>query len=723
ATALTVASRRSIAARVAASAAVTLLIVVLVLGVALSAVLVNTVQDSAAERLERRLDTEVEAAAVAAPAPRRGDARLVACSLASGQLPVLQRLADSPRASNELLEELQTLSRFLVPDASLAYVARSGTVQGAAKLDAATVIGLAGSPVVTEAIRSGDPRGSVDVVAGRALAIGVHPAQLNGQNCEAGPVLGVVVVVSPLDATYLARAANDDGDLSLALVGRTAVLASHGSQPPAAGIAAMVRRAVDDGRRSSAVVGGRFVAVAPVRAADDTPKLAMVASTPTTLVNRTRDELFQNLFLIALGGTLLALLLAALVGARIGAGLRRLRTAAEAIQRGDLGVRADVASEDEVGVLGRTFDAMASSVQEKTAAEVRLRGRLEAVVAGMGEALVAVDGGGRVTEFNHAAEQLLGVGRAQAQGRPVDEVVRLAGDDGSSINDALHTNSAGRWSTLGWVERSDGSRVPVAVSVGTLRGPSAETGGNVLVLADLTREREVEQMKTEFLSRVGHELRTPLTKVIGFADLLHRKRVPEEQARDWNQEILTQSKSLLRIVKMLEFFAASGAGRVYLRPEEFDPRAVVDDVVRRWGQQSGRPDDIRPRVRRATPKVVADRRLLVSCLDELVDNAVKFSPDGGRIVVAAEPAEGGGVELSVSDHGIGMTRAEQERAFSEFVQGDPSDTRRYGGLGLGLAFVQRVVEAHGGRLSCRSEPEKGSRFSIVLPAVPKENGR
>ena len=714
------AGRRSSAAGVAASAAATLLIVVLVLGVALSAVLVDTVQDSAVDRLERRARTEA-AEAANSYTDRLREAKIVATVIADGAQEQVIRTANASITSDELSVELREISNRFLADVALAYVNRFKSVQGAyvRNLDKGDVVDLAGREVVDQALRNRDLRGSVEVVNKKAVAVGVHPVEPP----DVGGVLGVALAVSLLDETYLEVTTRDDAGLSLQLVDTTGVIARRGAQPARAAIAGMLRDALVDGRGSSGVVGDRFVAVSPVRAdPDDPPKLALVASSSTSLVNETRDKLFRNLFVVALGGTLLALLLASVVGARIGAGLARLRRAAELIQGGDLGVRAGVASDDEVGVLGRAFDSMAESVQEKTEAEVRLRGRLEAVVAGMGEALVVVDGGGRVTDFNRAAEDLLKVRQSEALGRPVDDLVHLVrqGDSGPGI--VLLSHSTAPWSTLGTVHRSDGRQVPVAVSVGALHGPGAELGGRVVVLADLTREREVEQMKTEFLARVGHELRHPLVPLMGYAEILNRKKVGEEQAHEMHEIMLAESKKLLRIVELLEFFAASGARRVMLRPDPVDPRVLIDDVLRRWHGRVG-PDAIRSRIRKGTPTIVADLRRLAACLDELIDNAVKFSPAGGRITVSAEPAERGGVEITVTDHGIGMTAAELDKAFAEFVQADPSDTRAFGGLGLGLAFVRRVVEAHGGTLSAKSVLGKGSKFSIFMPNVPKEAGR
>src|SRR5207253_9790534 len=136
----------------------------------------------------------------------------------------------------------------------------------------------------------------------------------------------------------------------------------------------------------------------------------------------------------------------------------------------------------------------------------------------------------------------------------------LMGEEGGDLREQLRP-SPRRWSGEGWVEQDDGSRVPVALSAGVIRGPDQEVTGRVFVLRDLRREHEVERMKTEFLSRVGHELRTPLTGIMGFSDLMARKTVPPNQARVWHGEILEQSKRLLRVVERLEFFASAGAGR------------------------------------------------------------------------------------------------------------------------------------------------------------------
>ena len=172
--------------------------------------------------------------------------------------------------------------------------------------------------------------------------------------------------------------------------------------------------------------------------------------------------------------------------------------------------------------------------------------------------------------------------------------------------------------------------------------------------------------------------------------------------------------------------------------EPLDVRQLIEGVVGTWSERLQSPSAISRRVARKIPDVIGDRRWLALAIDELIENAVKFSPGGAQVMVTAttttasaragghathngsglEDATPAAVEISVSDRGKGMTPEEQLTAFSEFVQGDGSDTRRFGGLGLGLSLVQRVVEGHGGTVRCVSTPGQGSTFTIVLPIAP-----
>jgi PAS domain S-box-containing protein len=714
------ASRRSLAARVAASAAGVLLLMVLVLSLALSAVLSSTVEHEASLRLDARARTEVNLVNTQSDVALRG-ARLTAQSIATSRGALLLQLAQQPVRNGSLEQDLAELSDKFISNLPIAYFSPDGKVLASVGFDPASLVPIAGSAIVAEAESRKLEVSSVAVVGVDAMAIGAVPVLLPDRT-----YLGTVVVAVLLNDSYLNSRTSDDPRLRLALVTQTQRLASTPEFATGERPRQLATEVLSTGLPRSTSFDELFFSVRPVEDAGGSPVMVLVATTPTTLVDDTRESLFRTLFLIALGGTLLSLMLAAFVGERIGARVRRLTLAATAIQEGDLTVRAGLDNSDEVGVLGASFDAMASSLEEQTAAlrqaaedELRLRNRLEAIVASMGEALIAVDARGRVTDFNRAAEELAGVTAATARGRPATDVLKLVADEGEDLSTRLRQPTARRWSASATLTPRDGKAVPVVISGGALRGVSSEIAGAVFVLRDLTREREVDRMKTEFLSHVGHELRTPLAGVIGFSRLLTRRNMTPEQAKPVQQEILDSAKRLERIVEMLEFFASTGAGRVMLRLEDLDARDVVNDVVARWSAQVSPKHQIVKKVGRSAARVSADRQWLTRTLDELVDNAVKFSPDGGKIVVSVNvDAEANRVVLSVADKGIGMNEEEQAKAFVDFAQIDGSDTRSFGGLGLGLALVKRVSEAHGGSVSVEAEPKKGSLFSVSLPALP-----
>ncbi|MEO5678680.1 MAG: ATP-binding protein [Acidimicrobiales bacterium] len=716
-------ARRSVASRIAVSGGLSLLVIVLVLSVALSAVVDTKLRDEAVKRLNDRATAEATAVTgtlgnllrVAGLAKEALTASVE--SVAPGRL-AAAAAPGGPRPNPTIEGVLGRLSQdqgylYLAPDGSI--LGQAGVPEGLLD-EQASLLRLVGDDVVAKTgCQRSKNLAAADVVVLDDRAYGtVAVATCSSQD---GSDLGRLVALVPLDDGLLRGARTPGEATSLALFGSKAAVAQDPPQPDSAEVRALAVAVLGDGQLRSATVGGRFVSVAPVRYNNGRSlNLALAASSPTAAISDTRDGLFQALFAIALLGTLVALLLAAVVGERIGARLRSLTQAAAALGRGDPGVRTGLTGDDEVGTLGATFDVMASAIEDKTEVEGRLRSRLEAVVGGMGEALVATDGQARITEFNRSAENLVGISAATARGRQVYEVVSLTSDDGVDLASRLKQPPRNQWSATATLTPLDGPAVPVAVTGAALRSSDDVPGGGVFVLRDLRGEREVERMKTEFLSRIGHELRTPLTGVLGYTEMLLRRSWPPDRSRQMLEEVNSSGHRLERIVQLLEFFAAAAAGRTLLRLQPVDLKTVVDDVVKLWEPRVQPPLVLSRKVARGLPTVLGDPRWLRLALSELVDNALKFSPAGGTVVISAVRTDDGRVDLAVSDRGVGMTPQEVDRAFTDFEQGDTSDTRRYGGLGLGLPLVLRVVEGHGGEVRCATTPGRGTRLSMVLPA-------
>ncbi|MHB8293791.1 MAG: sensor histidine kinase [Acidimicrobiales bacterium] len=719
--ALHLASRSSIAAKVASTAAAGLLAVVLVLSVALSSVLSSTVRSDALRRLAAEqaaamaelrstssaLVQDAEMAGSTLSPPTAASAATLGGAFPTGSL------LPASQARSHLLK----VKKLVGPDVGLALSSPSGSVLSSIASSSGgtglrSIASLATSGPALQAARTGRPALWSEAEPSGMAEAAAYPVVVTLRGGR--HTVAIAIAASRIGPAYLAAHAPTGPGLGLALVAGGRVVSSTGQPALPSGAAAAAAGAL---RTSSSVIEtshGVLIAAAPFPVAALGPPVALVLTFPGSVLAGARAALFETLFSTALGATVLGLVLAAVAGDRIGGGLAALTRATERVSRGESGVRVEVSSPDEIGALGRAFSTMAESIDDKTQRlrlaaedESRLRGRLEAVVAGMSEALVATDAEGRIVDFNKAAEQLCGTSADQARGRALSEVVPLK----PVAEAAAATGGAvGRY----WLAIAGMPDVPVAVSSGSILGPGGLVVGTVHVVRDLTGVLEIERMKSEFLSRVGHELRTPLTVVIAYAELLERREVDAERSRAWHGEILSQSKRLLRVVEMLEYFASQGAGRELVRLAPADVRPLLVEVAEAWAARAGPSVRVSHRLARGLPPVMLDRRWMVLALNELLDNAVKFSPNGGPVLLSAA-ASGGTVSISVSDHGKGMSEQEREVAWAEFTQGDASDTRAFGGLGLGLALVRRVAEGHGGQVSCRSVPGKGSTFTLQVP--------
>lgn len=729
---LVVSSRHAIAARIATSAAAVVLLVITSVAIALSIVISANVEDEAARRYAARAETEAQVFVDASQAAE-GEATLLARTLQSqaSAITATDAADGADTGSADVAAALTVYRDTLLRDpfsGPLLVVGPSGGEVATIDADPIARIELVGSDAVRDVLETRRAVADVAVVGDQAFSIGAAPIT----NATGTDFLGVAVVTTRLDGEFLqdriVDVASAEDEIGLALIDRQRAYAVAGGQPELSTSLRLAADALLDGERHATVDGDRFVVAVPVLDEDAAPFLAVTVSVPQSSLDETRQDLFRLLFVVALGGALAAMILAGYAGNRIGSGLGVLTTATGELQQGRLSARAEVATEDELGVLATTFNQMAHSIQTMTddlraAAddEAALRARLEGVVGGMGEALVAVDERGRITDFNAAAEELVGIPARDTLGKKLDAVCRVVAEDGADLTARFVKPVVDSWTAAADVEATDGSTVPVAVSAGPLRGAGGVLTGAVFVLRDMRREREIDQMKTDFIANVSHELRTPLTPVKGYADILATRELPPDRVQSFAREILNGAGQLERVTEQLVQFATLAAGRLQLAPEKVRPRDLLDDLVARWNGRITASHSLTRRIARGAPSATLDRRYLDLALDELVDNAIKYSPDGGRVRVSATPYENGHgphLLLSVDDKGVGIDPERREAIFDDFSQADGSATRRFGGLGLGLALVNRIVRAHGGELRCSSTPGQGTTVEILLPLEP-----
>jgi two-component system, OmpR family, sensor histidine kinase VicK len=364
-------------------------------------------------------------------------------------------------------------------------------------------------------------------------------------------------------------------------------------------------------------------------------------------------------------------------------------------------------------------------VTEQHEAEEALRvatRQRELILDSVGDGIYGIDLDGRLTFINQAAAQMLGYAPDQTAGRDVHELIHHTNADGtpyskttSPIFQAMRKREQMRkrdevfWS-------KNGVAIPVEYSASPLM-ENGQVAGMVIAFQDVSERRRLDRMKDEFISTVSHELRTPLTSLRASLGLLSSGSLearPDKQ-RQMAEMAITNCDRLVRLVNGILDFEGMQKGRITLnrRPVE------ALDLLRRAAEASrsaAAKAQIEFRIMAPPATVTADAQRILQALNELISNAIKFSPPETVVRLDAHSSGPNEVTFCVEDQGRGIAKEKLGRIFERFQQGDASDTRDLGGTGLGLALCRTIVEQHDGRIWVETEPGKGSRFSFTLPA-------
>jgi signal transduction histidine kinase len=235
----------------------------------------------------------------------------------------------------------------------------------------------------------------------------------------------------------------------------------------------------------------------------------------------------------------------------------------------------------------------------------------------------------------------------------------------------------------------------------------------------VNRELVVARLQSDFVATVSHEFRTPLAAMRHLTDMLEEGSTPQERVSDYHRALGKETRRLHATVDSLLDFGRLQSGRRSYRMEDTSATALAEQVVREFREQAGMAaHHLELRLPPGNPRIRGDRDALALALRNLLDNAIKYSPESSTVTVVVEcRADLAGI--SVQDEGAGIPRAEQRDVFRRFVRGSSARSLNVKGSGLGLAMTAQVVKAHGGRLELASEPGRGSRFTILLPLSPE----
>jgi two-component system, OmpR family, phosphate regulon sensor histidine kinase PhoR len=437
---------------------------------------------------------------------------------------------------------------------------------------------------------------------------------------------------------------------------------------------------------------------------------------PLTQVDRALTSMTWRIALGALIVALAVALLGFLVSSQISGRMRAIERGAARFAAGDFSHEIQVLAPDEIGEVALGLNAMGRRLSETIQTITEERNEREAVLAGMTEGVLAVDGQERVITINAAAAGLLGVEPDDAKGRSIQEVVRnpelqafvgaaLAADEPVAGSVVVHTDRGSRELQMHGAQLGDASD-----------GGDAR-GGVVVVLNDVTRMRQYEAIRRDFVANVSHEIKTPVTTIKGFAEtLLDGALDDRHDAERFLRIIVGQADRLSAIIEDLLSLSSleSGSEAATISLERGSIRDVLQVAL-----------DV-------CEMKAADKHitLALSCAEELyeeinpplleqavvnlIDNAIKYSPEGSSVEVSAvvEPT---GLAIKVKDAGPGIRREHLPRLFERFYRVDKARSRDMGGTGLGLSIVKHIAVAHGGGVTVESTPGIGSTFSITLP--------
>jgi two-component system phosphate regulon sensor histidine kinase PhoR len=382
------------------------------------------------------------------------------------------------------------------------------------------------------------------------------------------------------------------------------------------------------------------------------------------------------------------------------------RRFAVAAASGDLSARcpgADTASA-ALNVLGAAFQGRLSAVEAE-------RDRLAGVLDSLGEGVVALDAQRRVVLANRSAGRLLGFGEAGVVGRPFWELVRQDGLLGA----LAEVQANGRAASVQVGPLCD--RL-LGVSVAPIPdGP--RPAGLALVVQDTTESSRYQDLRREFVGNVSHELRTPLTLIRGFVETLKEGAILDPvKGPEFLDVIDKHSRQLSHLVEDLLDLSRLESPQGLIRRVRVDLSSLLARVLDLQAAAAQRKaQSLTLDVEAGLPAVPGDPDYLERAVANLVDNAVKYTPERGSVRVRARRVATG-VEVEVEDDGIGIPEKDLPRIWERFYRVDKSRSRDMGGTGLGLAIVKHVVQAHGGTIDARSAPGRGSTFRVRLPAVP-----
>ena len=444
------------------------------------------------------------------------------------------------------------------------------------------------------------------------------------------------------------------------------------------------------------------------------PPVVLRFALPLQTVDQELWEFRRRLWLASVVMLLVTGIVSLLISRSFSKRVERLQMFSRRVAEGDFRpIEAD-RSGDALEALAISFNETAARLDRTIRTLTEERNLSSAILGSMVEGVAVVNASERLLFANRGFAEILGLDVPPQSGSALVEVVRQ-----TELIEAVRDVLKGE------------PRVETEIVTGTLRQhffavtvasvSAAETSGAVIVLHDITELRKLERVRRDFVANVSHEFKTPLTAIQGFAETLLAGAIDDPQNRiRFLEIILEHSRRLARLTDDLLKLSKMDADRLELEIRRLSVSQFVESCIETT-QRPAAEKDLRISVNlpQSLPDIAADRRRLAEVLQNLLDNAMQYTPPGGQIMVSAS-ADGAEVTFTVSDTGIGIPQADQPRIFERFYRVDVARSREVGGTGLGLSISKHLVEVHGGRIWVESEVGQGSQFHFTVPIFDPE---
>jgi len=509
-----------------------------------------------------------------------------------------------------------------------------------------------------------------------------------------GEQIGARITIIDKDGVVLADSEEDP-----------ATLDNHSNRPE---VIEAFSKGTGSSIRYSATLGYNMMYVAvPITSNGGVAGVARVAL-PLTQIDKSLQHINRVIIIGAVIAAVIAILLAFQILRITTEPVKKLTQLSKKMAQGELDQEIQITSRDEVGELARAFNQMAARLKEMVALITNERDRMATILSNIDDAILMVDGDSKITTMNRAAENIFQISEKKALGHTFIEIVR-----DHELNELLqHCRSTGKQQT-GAVEIKLKKQFLAAIAT-----PLPGDGGCLVHIQDLTELRRLEMIRQDFISNISHELRTPIASVKALAETLNEGAIEDPSvAKDFLSRINVEVDKLAQMVQELGELSRIESGEAPLNKRRINMADVIGHAVDRLRAQADRAElkldiDIPPTL----PEVMSDEARVEQVLVNIIHNAIKFTPSGGKINISAK-ARDNDILVSVSDTGVGIPADDLPRIFERFYKADKS--RSGGGTGLGLAIAKHIVEAHGGRIWAESVEGRGSTFNFTLPLAHK----